>query len=251
MKEAPFSNPAVLIPAKDEEGHIAELVRRCKVHVEKVLVVDDGSTDRTAEAAATAGAHTLRHSVNQGKGCAIRAGLKRLLDEGHDAIVLLDGDMQHLPEEIPAFFQVARDTNADLIVGSRMGNTRAMPMRKYLTNRIMSGWISGVCGQNIPDTQCGFRLVRPRAATIICEECHCRGYDLESEMLLVAACRDLRIASAPITTIYSGQQSKIRLLRDTLRFVRLMTRMGGLRPGWLFRKKPEESPLPANPKYGG
>ena len=224
MSIAPFE-VAALIPSYFEEGHLREVVERTRRHVASVLVVDDGSTDRTAEEARLGGAEVIRHEVNRGKGAAIKTGLRHFLTEpGVRYLILLDGDGQHLPEEIPAFLTEAGREPAGLLIGNRMTDTRRMPFVRRMTNRFMSSQISSVCGQAIPDTQCGFRLVSAELFAPLAEAAS-QNYDYETEMLAIAARRGLRIGSVPVSTVYGDEKSKIRPVRDTIRFFQLLRRL--------------------------
>lgn len=211
---------AALIPAYNEEAHIGEVVNRTRHFVSNVLVIDDGSTDQTAALARKAGAEVLSHQVNQGKGAAIRTGFRHLADGPANWIILLDGDAQHLPEEIPGFWEPA--TRAKLIVGNRMKAADEMPPTRRMVNALMSRWISSVCGQPIPDTQCGFRLVHRSILGII--EGTTSNYDYETEMLILAAHGGVAVESVPVSTIYGPEKSSIRPLIDTFRFLKLMLR---------------------------
>lgn len=213
---------AALIPAYCEENHIRDIAARAAAQLDVVLVVDDGSPDATSLRAGEAGARVERHAVNQGKGAAIKTGLRMLGGEGFEWVLILDGDGQHLPEEIPRFLEKAGASDAKIIVGSRMEDTSAMPFVRRMTNRIMSAQISRLCGQAIPDSQCGFRMLhRSVIPQMFCETA---GYDYETEMLLIAARAGFSIASVPVSTIYGDEKSKIRPVRDTLRFIRLIRR---------------------------
>ena len=219
------SNTAALIPCYFEEKHIQDVARRTLAQLDVVLVVDDGSTDTTMPEAQRAGAQVLRHAVNQGKGAAIKTGLRALLDRpGIEYILILDGDGQHLPEEIPAFIEAANATHAAMLVGNRMSDTRTMPFVRKMTNRFMSSQISGVCGQSIPDTQCGFRMFHRYLAAALCDT-ESSKYDFETEMLVIAARRGGPIAAVPVSTVYGDEVSKIHPLRDTIRFFQLMHRL--------------------------
>jgi len=213
---------AALIPAYREAEHIADVVRRVRAQLPTVLVIDDGSPDETAECARKAGAEVIVHSQNAGKGAAIKTGFKVLMERGFDYVLVLDGDGQHLPEEIGHFLSSAAANRCGLIVGNRMHKTDGMPLVRLLTNRFMSRVISALCKQPIPDTQCGFRMIhREVIPSLFCES---SAYDYETEMLLIAAREGHRIASVPISTIYGSETSKIHPLRDGLRFIKLMSR---------------------------
>ena len=222
-----MSRIIALIPAYQEAENIEDLVRRCKVYVADVVVIDDGSTDRTTELAQIAGAQVIRHEKNSGKGQAIRDGLEKMLSLGFEAAVLLDGDLQHLPEEIPLFIEKFKSSSASIILGDRTVNLRSMPTVRRITNQFMSSLISFLCGQRLPDSQCGFRLLSADAARLILGECKTVNYDFETEMLVAASRAGQRIESVGITTVYrENAVSKIRPFRDTLRFIALLWRMG-------------------------
>lgn len=216
------TNVAALIPAYCEEAHIADVVRRTKNQLDHVLVLDDGSPDGTAEAAKKAGAEIIRHSQNSGKGAAIKTGMRDLTERGFEYILLLDGDGQHLPEEIPRFIEEANRSQSRCIIGSRMSTTETMPFVRKWTNRYMSWRISRVCDQKIPDSQCGFRLIhRDLVPFLYCES---EAFDYETEVLFVASQNGFQISAVPVSTIYGEEKSKIHPMRDTLRFFKLMKR---------------------------
>ena len=213
---------AAIIPAYLEEKHIGDVTRRTLEQLDHVLVVDDGSPDRTAETARDAGAEVIVHEQNRGKGESIKTGLRHWLDRSFDYVVILDGDGQHLPEEIVLFLEMAGATRAELLIGTRMNNVRDMPQLRRAVNRYMSRQISLLCRQEIPDTQCGFRMVHRSVIPDIL--CGADRFDYETEMLIIASRKGCQIESVPITTIYSDEDSSIHPVRDTLRFFKLMRR---------------------------
>ena len=212
----------VLIPTYNESKTIAELVTQIKAERLDCLVIDDGSLDETAEIARSSGAAMIIHKENQGKGASLKTGFNYALEKGYEAVVVLDGDGQHNPRDVRRFIEAARKTGADMIVGNRMGNTRSMPPIRRATNRWMSNFISKMCGQHIPDTQCGFRLIRSNILKKI--RLISSKYEAESE-LLIRAGKDFKIVSIPIKSIYNNQVSSINPLKDTFRFARLIIRM--------------------------
>jgi glycosyltransferase involved in cell wall biosynthesis len=215
---------AAVIPAYLEELHIGDVVRRTLQQLPRVVVVDDGSSDATADAARKAGADVIVHEQNRGKGESIKSGFRYWLEHGATYVVILDGDGQHLPEEIDRFLNAAAASSSGckLFIGTRMDDVRTMPLLRRVVNRYMSRKISRVCGQEIPDTQCGFRMVH---RDIIPELLGgTERFDYETEMLILASRAGCRIASVPISTVYSDEVSSIHPLRDTLRFFKLMRR---------------------------
>ncbi|MDQ2919749.1 MAG: glycosyltransferase family 2 protein, partial [Verrucomicrobiota bacterium] len=212
---------AAIIPAYQEEKHIGEVVRRTLKQIDHVLVVDDGSSDATCANARAAGAEVLVHERNCGKGEAIKDGLRYWLDRGFEHVVILDGDGQHLPEEINRF-TAAMANGAQLLIGTRMNDLRRMPLVRRMVNRYMSRKISRVCGQDIPDTQCGFRMLNAAVIPHLLEGSD--RFDYETEMLIKVSRKGFRIESVPISTVYSDEISSIHPVRDTIRFFKLMRR---------------------------
>jgi glycosyltransferase involved in cell wall biosynthesis len=195
-----------------------------------VLVVDDGSNDQTARRAREAGVEVIVHSQNHGKGEAIKTGLRHWLDRQFVRVIILDADGQHLPEEIDRFIAAAANAAASsFFLGNRMTNPAGMPVLRRVVNRYMSKRISGLCGQRIPDTQCGFRMLgRQLIPELLGGSDH---FDYETEMLIIASRKSYRIESVPITTVYSDEVSKIQPMRDAIRFFKLMQRYGKGRMG--------------------
>ncbi len=217
------SNVAAVIPAYHEEAHVRAVADRARAQLDCVLVIDDGSTDQTAARAREAGAEVIVHPQNCGKGEAIKTGLRHWLARPEiEFIVLLDADGQHLPDEIARFLAAAAATEAGLFVGTRMDDVRDMPFVRRTVNRYMSGRISRLCGQDVPDTQCGYRMVSRALAPFILDGTS--RFDYETEMLILASRQGFRIASVPISTIYSDEVSSIHPVRDTIRFLKLMRR---------------------------
>ena len=224
-KDIRFQTAAV-IPAYQDEKHIGDIARRTRERLDHVVVVDDGSTDHTAQRAREAGAEVIVHNQNRGKGDAIKTGLAYWSDREITWVSLLDSDGQHLPEEIDRFLTAAASsTQSTFLIGNRMNNVSGMPFIRRVANRYMSKQISRLCGQEIPDTQCGFRMLNRQ----LVPELLGGGdrFDYDTEVLIVASRKGYRIESVPITTVYTDQVSKIRPLRDAIRFLKLL---------WRYRK---------------
>jgi len=213
---------AAVIPAYLEEKHVGDVVRRTLLQLANVVVVDDGSSDRTAEEAKNAGADVIVHEQNRGKGESIKSGFRYWLDHGATYVIILDADGQHLPEEIPRFLNAAASGIGELLIGTRMNDVSEMPLVRRVVNRYMSRKISRACGQDIPDTQCGFRMVHRSIIPNLLGGTE--RFDYETEMLIQASRAGCRIASVPISTVYSDEVSSIHPVRDTLRFFKLMRR---------------------------
>jgi glycosyltransferase involved in cell wall biosynthesis len=213
-------NCAAVIPCFNEEKTIAGLVSSLLKQVPLVIVVDDGSTDGTAQNAENAGAIVIRHGRNRGKGAALQTGLSHLLKLGFDWAVTLDGDGQHDPVELPAFRRCAEETGASLIIGNRMHEARAMPWLRRHVNRWMSRKLSRAAGRTrvcyLPDTQCGFRLLHLQTwASLALSAQH---FEIESEMLLAFLAAKHSVEFVPIRVIASGRKSRIHPFTDTVRW---------------------------------
>ena len=214
---------AAIIPAYREERHISDVVRRTRRQLDHVLVIDDGSSDTTARCAREAGAEVIVHSQNRGKGEAIKTGLRHWLDRQFIHVIILDADGQHLPEEIDRFIAAAAQAgDHSFFLGNRMNNLTGMPFVRRVVNRYMSNRISRICRQEIPDTQCGFRMLDRQLIPELLDGGN--RFDYETEMLIIASRKGYRIESVPITTVYSDEVSKIHPARDTIRFFKLMRR---------------------------
>lgn len=213
-------NPAVLIPCYNEAVKIGEVVKTVLSYVKDVVVVDDGSTDGTGALAREAGAAVIRHDGNKGKGEALRTGFGYIKEnKDWDCVIIMDGDGQHDWNDIPRFVE----TDASIVIGDRITGTMPfvdMPIVRWLTNRFTSYVISKITGQRIPDSQCGYRLIRTSVLRDL--ELITSGFDTESEILIKSARLGYRIVSLPIKSIYHGEVSYINPLRDTIRFVRLI-----------------------------
>jgi glycosyltransferase involved in cell wall biosynthesis len=209
---------AVVIPCRNEEAAIGDLVRAVHEVIPTVMVVDDGSTDETVREARGAWADVIVLGSSQGKGAALRAGWKRARDCGFQWVLCMDGDGQHAPADIPAFLSGAERTGASLVIGNRMHETRNMPLVRRVVNRWMSRRLSRMAGRDLPDSQCGFRLIRLEALERI--PLSTTHFEIESEQVLAFSAAGERIEFVPIQVIYKSEQSRIHPVRDTLRWFR-------------------------------
>jgi glycosyltransferase involved in cell wall biosynthesis len=206
---------AAIIPAFNEERSIAHVVDGIRRSVAHVLVVDDGSTDETRLRAEAAGAEVVTHAANAGKGHAVRTGIARVLAQDFTHVLLLDGDMQHLPQEASLLLAAAEETGADAVLGERRFFREQMPASRYHANRLGSRVLSWFVGVPLRDTQCGFRVFRTDALRHV--KLNASGYEIETEMLVKIRRRGGRISSVPVTAVYGNERSKLRPVRDTTR----------------------------------
>jgi glycosyltransferase involved in cell wall biosynthesis len=208
-----------LVPAFNEARTIARVVQGAAANVARVLVVDDGSTDGTADAAVEAGAEVMRLERNGGKGTAVRAGLSRVFQSDATHVLFMDGDLQHQPQEIPGLLAEAAASGAAMVIGERVFVRDEMPASRYWANVIGSWALATLMGVALKDTQSGFRVVRTDVLRQIPLEA--TGYEFETELVVKLARRGAHIAGVPIKAVYGGETSKIRPVRDTVRNILL------------------------------
>ena len=214
---AGFRRYCAIIPAFNAARSLGPLIEGIKAHGLDVVVVDDGSQDRTASVAAAAGALVISHLKNAGKGKALRSGFEYACRAGYAGVITMDSDGQHDPAEVPIFIRAAEHTQAAVVLGNRMIGRVVMPSGRRRTNMLMSDIVSAVARQPIPDSQCGYRFIRRE----VLEDLALRAtrYEIETELVLKAAARRWKIVSIPIRSIYDNHQSYIKPLREGLRFV--------------------------------
>jgi len=213
---------AILIPCYNAADTIPDLVAQISDHVSvgDIYVVDDGSTDRSAESVLTSGAHLLVHEKNQGKGEALQTGFREILGRDYTGVITLDADLQHLPEHIPAFLRVV--SSFDVVVGTRDYSIRNMPLHRWATNRLTSLVVSWIGGVSVRDCQSGYRYLSVSVMRDV--PLSTSNYDMEAEQLIRAGRMGMRIGEVPVKTIYRGSASHINPLVDTLRFIRMAFR---------------------------
>ncbi len=209
-----------LIPAHNESAAIAGVVE-CAARYLPVLVVDDGSTDDTASLAEAAGATVIRQSPNQGKGAALANGFRRCLADGVQAAVMLDGDGQHDPDEIPKFLERYARGQVELIIGQR--DFSRMPFPRSLSNPIGRLMFSWAVGQDIPDNQSGYRLVGRPLMELMAGSAE-KGFEFEVDMITLCLKHHLALAWVPIRTIYAGEASHIRPLHHIREYIRIVNK---------------------------
>ena len=208
----------VLVPAYNAERYLSELVERIRKYVcdANLLIVNDGSTDNTAELLKSLDVSHISFPQNRGKGAALAAGFDYAIRQGYRSVLTLDADLQHLPEEIPAFF--AADNGRRLVIGTRRMNLKIMPFSRWLTNNLTSLMISIFSAGRVRDSQSGYRLIP--TAILRAMPLRTVKYDFESEMLFKAGALGCEVAEVSITTVYEESQSYINPVKDTLRFIR-------------------------------
>ena len=215
---APLLRVAIVIPALNEELQIRGIVEQALQISADVIVIDDGSTDRTAELIADLPITLIRHATPRGKGEGLRAGFREVLRRGLDGAVTMDGDGQHAVADVPRLLAAAQRFPGSLVIGARMGNRDNQPSARRRANAVADWGISWGCGIPVVDTQSGQRYY-PRAALEL--------VDLDAEdfvfeaAILIASVREagLKVVSVPIETRYQSEfrLSHFRPVRDVTR----------------------------------
>jgi glycosyltransferase involved in cell wall biosynthesis len=218
------SDLAVIIPALNAARTVGNVVVEARKQHEPVIVIDDGSTDGTGDAARAAGATVLRHDVNRGKGAALKTGFAWALDNGCSAVITLDADGQHLPSEIPKFIEQYARGGEDLIIGGRAHLFMQMLPRRRNANRFSAWCIAKCSGADITDSQSGFRLYSARLLRAL--KLRTDRFDMESEVIVLAGRRGFSIVTIPIDLGFVDglSTSHFRPLLDSLRIAWTVTR---------------------------
>jgi len=207
-----------LIPAYNAQSSIGEVIDRTREHLPRVIVVNDGSTDKTEEIASARDVDMISLPSNRGNGYALRQGFSFALRQGCGAVLTLDADGQHDPRDIPAFLKGHELDSGAILIGSRMAQADRFPRQRYYSNRTAAFFISMALGQRLDDTQCGFRLYP--AETLRSIPLATSHFQTETEVLLRAARRGVRLGSVPVRNIYfngngNGRKSNFRPVIDT------------------------------------
>ena len=200
-REHPFV--VACVPAYCEEGTIARVVLAAQRYVQKVVVCDDGSPDMTAEIAEKLGAHVVRHDVNRGKGHALKTLFGEAMKFNADVVILLDGDGQHDPHEIPNLLEPVLQAKADLVIGSRYANDNVVeaPLYRRLGLRVLNYLHNKVNRLHISDAECGFKALSRKALNAVCLFDH-GGYGVDAEMVSLARKNGINIVEVPVSVKY-------------------------------------------------
>jgi glycosyltransferase involved in cell wall biosynthesis len=209
----------IIIPAFNSSETLPKLIDICKKYIPDILVVDDGSHDNTSYLAQNAGAAVTRHGHNMGKGAALKTGFACALEKKYDCALAIDSDGQHNPTYIPAFLETYNRTNADIVIGSRIGDKADMPLGRRFSNWTTSHIISWLLKAKIEDLQCGYRLYSRKLIESI--DLESDKFELETEVVIKAIKEGYKVAFVPIRVEY-GQlfPTNINSFADTLRWCR-------------------------------
>ncbi len=219
----PKNKIAVVIPAYNEEENIEDLIDKLfkkGFSKKEIIVVDDGSIDKTYTMARKKGVWVLKNEKNEGKGYSQRKGFFFAKELGFEYVVTMDADGQHLVDDIDKFL---KNTSYDIVIGRRKIDPKVMPFKRVISNVLTSFVVSVLCGRRIKDSQCGYRMLN--LSRILKIPVKTKKYEAESE-LLVKACRaGFSLKEVPIRTMYSVGGSHISPFVDTLRFIVLSVKL--------------------------
>ncbi len=212
----------VIIPAYNVASQVEQVLDCTLKYLDRkrIFLIDDGSTDRTAEIGVKKKVMVFSHKENMGKGNALRTGFNLALSQGLDLIFTLDGDGQHNPDYIPDFIQYREAQQCDMVVGKRDFRLGEMPVDRIVSNILSSLAVSLVLNKKIPDSQCGFRLIG--AALLKKLKLSSLKYEIETELIVKTIKLGKKISFLPIKSTYRAHHSNIRRFRDSLRFCDLL-----------------------------
>lgn len=260
MSSSPHHSPAVVVPTYNNAGTLANVLDRILALALPIIVVNDGSTDATADLLASwsAGArpsdtpiHLLAHNRNLGKAAALRTGFARAAHLGFSHAVTIDSDLQHDPEEIPLLLERSRAMPDALVIGSRRDDLAGTPRRSLIGRRLSNGAIYLASGVRVSDSQSGMRVYPLRLVeAAVCRSGH---FSYETEIIVQAAWCGHPISEAPITSRYLPPHQRVSHFRpyvDSLRCLRMHARLlprvpwrrvvrgaAGLRPMFVAKRR--------------
>ena len=216
----------VVIPAFNEEGRVGKVIREIpRSLVEEVIVVNDNSSDGTAAEATTAGAKVISHNRNLGVGAAIKTGYYEALRRKANITLIIAGDGQHDPSEIPKLVEPILNNDADYIVGDRLSHPSSeMPTLRYLGNRLLTFLTRLFTKLDVKDSQCGYTAITSESLKKINLEFVSDKWGVPNDLLFECANKGLRVKYVPIKTIYGGRKSYISLPRYIFRVSTILFR---------------------------
>lgn len=214
---------AILIPAYDCAGTLANVLADAGEHALPIVVVDDGSRDDTAAIARAGGADVIQHPTNRGKGAALRTGMRALAARGYTHALTMDGDGQHLAREIPVLLSAAAADPTAIVIGVRRRGDQEVAGINLFGNRFANLCVQSAAGVPLPDTQSGFRVYP--IATMLRLPQQGEHFEYESSSIIFAARARVPIRSLEVDVYYppiAERRSHYRKVVDTLRIIRVV-----------------------------
>ena len=231
MSQSPKPKVIVGMPAYNEEKYIGSVIPLAKQFGDEVIVVDDGSIDRTAKIARLAGATVVQHNKNQGYGAAIQDILAEAKKRNPDILVILDADSQHNPEEIPSLIKPI-SSGFDIVIGSRKIQSGNIPAYRHIGQKVLSYLTNIISEERISDTESGLRAYFRKAIDTL--ELKEKGMAISAEIVSVAAAKGLKVTEVPISAIYTKDGSTLNPVSHGLGVLRRIIVMISERRPLLF-----------------
>lgn len=223
----------VVIAALNEERFVGSVVLKAREYADVVIVVNDGSSDDTSIIARSAGAVVVDHEINKGKGVALNTGFKKAKEFEPAVVITLDGDWQHMPEELPVVMAPVLSGDADIVIGSRyLEKTSDVPLQRVLGHQGFNLLINTVSGTSLTDSQSGFRAFSRRAIDVF--NFASKGFSVESEMQFLAKDLRLRVLEVPITIRYVDKPKRPVLAHGMRVLSGILKLIGQTRPLLFF-----------------
>ncbi|MCF8240238.1 MAG: glycosyltransferase family 2 protein [Melioribacteraceae bacterium] len=210
---------AAVVPFYNEAETITQLVHNLKSYVDIIIAVDDGSTDNySLNEQEYEKLLLIKNTRNKGKGSALNLGFRKSIELNSEVTFTVDADLQHDPKFIPQF--ISKMIDNDILIGNRLTDIRSMPLQRRLSNYITSKLLSIKTGQNIIDSQCGYRCYRTNILDEILPKSN--GFEAETEILINASANNYKIEFTKISTIYNRRKSKMKALPAIYGFLRVL-----------------------------
>lgn len=220
----------VIIPAFNAAPFIADTLRPllAVLPADRIAVVDDGSSDGMDREVGKLGIACLRHGTNRGKGAALMTGLDWARERGWSWAVTLDADGQHSPGDLAAFWEAPVAADIGVVVGRRPIAGTAMPWHRRFSNRLTTRMTSALAGKPVHDAQCGYRMYRLEAVKSAGLPAEGR-FEWEAQALVLLCRKGWSVLPVDIATLYTDNGSHMRLFADTLRFLRMYSKLAWTR----------------------
>jgi glycosyltransferase involved in cell wall biosynthesis len=218
----------IVIPAFQAESTLTQVLDPLLrlTSPDRIIVVDDGSTDGTLQLAESKQVMTVRHPINKGKGAALMTGLLWARSNGWEWAVTLDADGQHATDDLKKFLSVAPSPDTGVVVGTRSIVGTKMPLHRRISNSLSTWIVSKLAGTAVFDAQCGYRAYRICIIDVFPQEGR---FEWEAQALILCCRNGHGVEQVPVQTLYSGEDSHIRLAHDTWRFLRMAGRLAWTR----------------------
>ncbi|MCW8812660.1 MAG: glycosyltransferase family 2 protein [Ignavibacteriaceae bacterium] len=208
-----------VIPFYNEKETLIKILNETSHYVKFIYAVNDGSVDDSYQTERQiSNVKFIDHDKNYGKGKALDTGFKAAVSSGYDYIVTLDADLQHNPKYIPNLIEGLK--SFDIVIGNRLINLKGMPIQRKLSNKLTSFFLTIKIGQNILDSQCGYRAYSVKVLKEVATEYS--GFEAESEILVKASKKGFKIGFVDIPTIYGNEKSKMQPVQAILGFLKVM-----------------------------